>query len=165
MFTATRSGSAVAGTLVIAWGDGTANATVAFTGNATINHQFAKGGSYSVTATVTETDTSRATGANSVKVREGLDRIDISKAIMVSPMDDEGVIKWPINSEITSIHVDGGQTCLDHTMNTKWPVITFEPPGGGPLEGTHIIFAIIGGQVYRRRVPLLPAGPDLQGHQ
>jgi len=147
-FTAKRSGTDVPGTLVAEWGDGTANATVSFTGTTTLTHTFAKGGTYTVKGTVTESDTSRATSSTSVKVREGLDQIDISKAIMVSPMDDEGVTKWPIKSEITSIYVDGGQTCLDHTMNGKWPMIIFEPPDGGPLEGTHIIFASIGGQIY-----------------
>jgi len=148
VFSATRTGSTVAGTLVIGWGDGTANGSVNFTGSATVTHKFAKGGSYSITATLTEADTSRSTTATSVKVREGLDQIDISKAIMVSPMDDPTVTKWPITSEITSIYVDGGQTCLDHTMNEKWPVTIFEPPDGGPLEGTHLIFANIGGVWY-----------------
>jgi hypothetical protein len=148
LFTATRSGSIVSGTLVVAWGDGTANGSASFTGSATVTHKFAKGGTYSVSATLTETDGSRATTSSSFKIREGLDQIDISNAIMVSPMDDEGVTKWPIKSELTSIYVDTGQTCLDHTLNGKWPVTIFEPPDGGPLEGTHIIFANIGGKIY-----------------
>ena len=148
VFSATRSGSTVSGTLVIGWGDGTANGSVNFTGTATVPHTFANGGTYSITATLTESDTSRSTTATSVKVREGLDQIDISKAIMVSPMDDPTVTKWPIDSEITSIYVDTNQTCLDHTKNGVWPWTTFEPPGGGPVEGTHIIFANIGGQWY-----------------
>ena len=147
-FTARRGGADVAGTLVVGWGDGTANATANTAGTTTLNHTFAKGGTYNVTATITESDTSRASSSKTVNVREGLDQIDISKAIMVSPMDDPTVTTWPITSEITSIYVDGGQTCLDHTMNTKWPVTIFEPPNGGPLEGTHLIFANIGGQWY-----------------
>jgi len=147
-FTAKRSGADVAGTLTVAWGDGTANGTASFTGTTTLNHTFAKGGSYTVTGTVLESDTSKATSTSSVKIREGLDQIDISNAIMVSPMDDPTVTKWPIDSEITSIYVDGGQTCLDHTKNGIWPWTTFEPPDGGPVEGTHIIFANIGGKWY-----------------
>lgn len=147
-FTAQRSGTNVAGTLVVAWGDGTANGQANITGTATMNHTFAKGGSYSITATFQEADTSRATASSSVKIREGLDQIDVSKAIMVSPMDDPTAPRWGIDSEITSIYVDTNQTCLDHTKNGVWPVTIFEPPGGGPLEGTHIIFANIGGQWY-----------------
>ena len=164
-FKATRSGAAVSGTLVVAWGDGTANAGTAFTGSVRLEHKFEKGGTYSITATLTESDTSRASAATSVKIREGLDQIDISKAIMVSPMDDPGVTKWPIDSELTQIYVDGGQTCLDHTMNGKWPYTIFEPPDGGPVEGTHIIFANIGGQIYGGVYRLLPARPDVQGHE
>jgi len=147
-FTAKRGGTDVAGTLTVAWGDGTANGTANFTGTTTLNHTFAKGGSYTVTGTVVEPDTSRSSSTSNVKVREGLDQIDISNAIMVSPMDDPTVTKWPIDSEITSIYVDGGQTCLDHTKNGIWPWTTFEPPDGGPVEGTHIIFANIGGKWY-----------------
>lgn len=144
-FSAKRGGSDVTGTLTVTWGDGSSATTSPITGTVTLNHTYEKGGTYSISANVVESDTSRATGSSSVEVREGLDQIDISKATMVSPMDDPSVITWPITSEITSIYVDGGQTCLDHTLLGKWRPQPFED---ALVEGTHIIFANIGGKWY-----------------
>ncbi len=146
--TATSGGQPVAGTLVVALGDGETRNLGTVTGGATLTHTYRNQGTFAIVATFTR-ENRQHTRTAQVEVRgfaPGVDQIDPREITWLSQVSTD-VTNWAITSTVTGVDQGGDNVCVYHTKSGQWPLVSIDnnPPN---LEANMLIVVNIGGRWY-----------------